>query len=166
MDDWAGSHSEQQRAVITPMKSCLVMLILLCVWSSGSIAQPSGGESEGNAQGCADGAGVGPGHVGGGLDKGVSRPKPTYTPEPGYSDEARHAQLRGVVVLWVCVDKDGAPHGIRVARSLGMGLDEAAIAAVQQWKFEPASSHSETVATHITVECEFSPKSSRCSYGP
>ena len=32
---------------------------------------------------------------------------------------------------------DGRTHDIRVYRSLGMGLDEKAIDAIRDWRFEP-----------------------------
>jgi TonB family protein len=105
--------------------------------------------------------GVGPGHVGG-LSGGAFRvggdvkpPKALYTPDPLYSDEARKAQYQGTVVLWLVVDADGLPQLIRVQRSLGMGLDEAAIAAVKQWKFEPATKNGQPVRVMINVEVNF-----------
>jgi TonB family protein len=36
------------------------------------------------------------------------------------------------------VEPDGTPSNIRVARKLGMGLDEKAIEAVKQWRFQPS----------------------------
>src|ERR1700757_1930320 len=68
--------------IIKPMKECTLVLILLCISPCVGIAQSSSGKSEVNAQGCIDGAGVGPGHVGGELSKDITRPKPTYSPEP------------------------------------------------------------------------------------
>src|SRR5205823_11099031 len=66
---------------------------------------------------------------------GVSAPKAIYSPEPEYSDEARHSKYQGSVILSAVVGPDGRAHDIRVARSLGMGLDERAIQAVRTWRF-------------------------------
>ena len=57
--------------------------------------------------------------------------------EPEYSEEARAAKFQGTVLLYIDVTPEGTAQNIRVARSLGMGLDEKAIEAVKQWKFSP-----------------------------
>ena len=41
------------------------------------------------------------------------------------------------MVLYVEVDPDGKAHNMKVLRSLGLGLDEKAIEAVNKWKFRP-----------------------------
>jgi hypothetical protein len=42
-----------------------------------------------------------------------------------------------------------------ISRSLGMGLDEKALAAVRQWKFEPALKDGRPVPVQINVEVNF-----------
>ncbi len=49
----------------------------------------------------------------------------------------------------------GKPQQIRVQRSLGMGLDEKAIEAVRQWRFEPAKKDGQPVPVMINVEVNF-----------
>jgi TonB family protein len=66
-------------------------------------------------------------------------PEAIYSPEPSFSDEARKAKFQGIVMLMVVVGTDGRPYNIRVRQSLGMGLDEQAIAAVKNWRFRPAT---------------------------
>jgi TonB family protein len=53
------------------------------------------------------------------------------------------------------VAADGRPRDIRVARSLGMGLDEKALEAVRTWRFEPARKDGHPVAVQISVEVIF-----------
>ena len=53
------------------------------------------------------------------------------------------------------VTPDGAAHGLRVVRSLGMGLDEKALEAVRQWRFEPARKDGKPVAVAVDVEVNF-----------
>jgi TonB family protein len=86
---------------------------------------------------------------------GVSAPKAIYDPDPDYSEEARHAKFQGTVLLWVVVGADGRPRDIRVIRSVGMGLDQKAIEAVTQWKFEPAMLDGHPVAVQVNIEVSF-----------
>jgi TonB family protein len=124
--------------------------------SGGGIGSGSGG-----GVGSGRGPGVGPGWgggIGGGAYRvggGVSAPRALFAPDPEYSEEARKAKYQGTVVLWVVVGPDGRPHEIRVQRQLGMGLDEKAIEAVRQWKFEPARKDGQAVAVQINVEVNF-----------
>jgi TonB family protein len=86
---------------------------------------------------------------------GVSAPKALYAPDPEYSEEARKAKYQGVCVLKLVVGPDGHPRDISVSRSLGLGLDEKAMEAVRNWKFEPALKDGKPVAVAINVEVQF-----------
>jgi len=124
--------------------------------SGGGIGSGSGG-----GVGSGTGPGVGPGHgggIGGGVFRiggGVSAPRALDTPDPEYSEEARKAKHQGTVVLWLIVGPDGKPRDIKVARALGMGLDQKAIEAVRNWKFSPAMKDGKPVAVQINVEVNF-----------
>jgi TonB family protein len=85
----------------------------------------------------------------------VSPPRARYAPDPEYSETARRAKLQGIVVLWLVVDKDGNPQQIKVQKKLGQGLDEKAVEAVKQWRFEPARKDGQPVAVMINVEVNF-----------
>jgi len=119
------------------------------------------GSGNGGGVGSGSGPGVGPGSgggIGGGVFRvggGVSAPKATYAPDPEYSEEARKAKFQGTCVLWLVVGPDGRPRDIKVARTLGLGLDEKAIEAVKTWKFEPAMKDGKPVAVQINVEVSF-----------
>ena len=124
--------------------------------SGGGIGSGSGG-----GVGSGTGPGVGPGRgggIGGGVFRvggGVSAPRVVYQPDPEYSEEARKAKYQGTCVLWLVVGPDGHPRDIRIARSLGLGLDEKAIDAVKTWRFEPAMKDGQPVAVQINVEVTF-----------
>lgn len=119
------------------------------------------GDGKGGGIGSGSGGGVGPGFdagYGGGVFRvggGVSAPSPIYKPEPEYSPEARQAKLQGTVILSLIVGIDGKAHAIQVARSLGLGLDERAIEAVRQWRFEPAKKDGKPVPVAVDVEVSF-----------
>jgi TonB family protein len=114
-----------------------------------------GGIGSGSGYGLGPGSGGGTGggvfHVGG----GVSAPRPIYSPDPEYSEEARKAKYQGVVVLAVVVGPDGRPRDIHVARSVGLGLDEKAIEAVKTWRFEPAKKDNQAVSVAVNIEVSF-----------
>lgn len=129
---------------------------------SNGIGAGSGiGSGSGGGVGSGTGPGVGPGSgggIGGGVYRiggGVTPPRAVYAPDPEFSEEARRAKHQGVVVLWAVVGTDGRTHDIRVLRSLGMGLDEKAIAAIRQWRFEPGCKDGAPVAVEINVEIIF-----------
>ena len=124
--------------------------------AGGGIGSGSGGgvgSGKGPGFGPGEGGGTGGGifHVGG----GVSPPRQIYAPEPEFSEEARKAKYQGVCTLGLIVGTDGRPSNIRVLSSLGMGLDEKAIEAVKNWKFEPAMKDGHPVRVEIAVEVDF-----------
>jgi TonB family protein len=89
------------------------------------------------------------------IGDGVSPPAPIYSPDPEYSKEARHAKYQGICVLWMVVGADGRPRDIKVSRTLGLGLDEKAIEAVERWRFKPAMKGGKPVAVRVSVQVKF-----------
>jgi periplasmic protein TonB len=136
---------------------------------SAILDRPSNGPGFGGGIGTGNGGGIGSGGgpgvgwgygggSGGGVFRvggGVSAPRPIYDPDPDYSEEARKAMYQGTVLLWLIVGPDGKPRDVRVQHSLGMGLDEKAIEAVRQWKFEPAMKDGQPVAVEVNIEVNF-----------
>jgi len=86
---------------------------------------------------------------------GVSMPKPTHRVNPEYSAEAINARHQGTCLLLMVVGADGRPRDVKVVRSLGMGLDEKAVEAVQQWAFRPAVMDGKPVPVELNVEAYF-----------
>jgi TonB family protein len=74
---------------------------------------------------------------------------------PRYSYEAITRNLEGKVTLEAVVLPSGAPAGIRVTGSLDPDLDEAAIAALQRWRFKPATLNGQAVPVVVLVELTF-----------
>jgi TonB family protein len=86
---------------------------------------------------------------------GVSAPRLIYDPEPEYSDEARKQKYQGMVLLQVVVGEDGRARDVRVAQSVGLGLDEKALEAVRQWRFEPGRLDGRAVAVVVNIQVNF-----------
>ena len=75
---------------------------------------------------------------------------------PVYPDAARAAGVEGVVSVRVLVSTAGRVVGYHVDKSIPV-LDNAAIAAVKQWKFKPALKNNMPVEAWVAVPVEFSP---------
>ncbi len=116
--------------------------------NNGGLGSGSGG---GYGPGSGGGTGGGVYHVGG----GVSPPTVISSVDPEYSDEARRAKYTGIVVVSLIVDPQGVPQHVRVIRRLGMGLDEKAVEAVQQYKFKPAMFQGRAVPVEVNIEVNF-----------
>lgn len=86
---------------------------------------------------------------------GVTAPRLMYKVEPAYSELARAAKYQGTVTLYVEVAPDGTAQNVRVLNSLGLGLDEQAIAAVQRWRFAPGTKDGAPVTVAATIEVNF-----------
>jgi len=120
------------------------------------------GEGTGTGIGPGRGPGIGPGSdggTGGGPFKpggSVSTPRLLVQVPPKYTDDALMRKVQGTVVLELVVTKEGRPAEVRVRRSLDPGgLDERAIAAVNDWRFEPGRLAGRPVDVLVTVYLDF-----------
>jgi TonB family protein len=76
-----------------------------------------------------------------------------YDVDPQYTDEAAKANIKGTVRLTASIGKDGCAANIKVVDSLGYGLDEAAVSALERYRF-----HKPAKPMTINVEFDFDPK--------
>jgi protein TonB len=135
----------------------------------GKSGTPSNGTGFGGGIGTGNSGGVGPGHgpgtgpgdgggFGGGafrIGGGVSQPTIIRKVEPEYSEEARKAKWQGTVTLSVIVDETGHARDLKVMQSLGLGLDQKAMEAVEKWLFKPGMKDGKPVAVFATVQVTF-----------
>lgn len=126
------------------------------VGSGSGFGQGSGGgigAGSGNGVGIGSGGGYGGGvmSVGG----GVSAPQLIHSVDPEFTDQARRANLQGIVSIQLIVDSRGNPQNIHVVRHLGMGLDQKAEEAVGQYKFRPAMYQGHPVAVLLVINVNF-----------
>jgi protein TonB len=119
------------------------------------------GNGNGTGIGSGDGAGIGPGsggNIGGGVYQvggSVRPPVAIFTPDPEFSEEARKAKFSGNVMVSLIVDPSGKPRNVHVLRGVGMGLDQKAVEAVEQYKFKPAMKDGKPVAVYVNIEVNF-----------
>ena len=85
----------------------------------------------------------------------ISAPRLAYRVEPEYPSIAVNAQIEGTVILEATVDDAGKVRDARVLRSRGV-LDEAAVRAVGQWRYEPLLFNGQQTPFVLTVTVTFS----------
>jgi protein TonB len=68
---------------------------------------------------------------------------------------ARKARVTGVVIVEAIIDESGNVTNARVLKGLPMGLDRAALDAVQRWKFRPAQFQGRNVKVYYTLTVNF-----------
>ena len=72
-----------------------------------------------------------------------------------YPPQAEEAEIEGTVVLRIQVTRKGKVRNAKVIRKLGFGLDEAALAAIKKFKFDPAIVDDEPVDSIIVYQYKF-----------
>ncbi len=90
---------------------------------------------------------------------GVSLPEiiPESKLQPEYPELARQARLDGRVILQAIVLKNGSVGEVEVLSCTheGIGFEEAAVDAVNQWRYKPAMQGDKPVDVYFTVRVEF-----------
>ncbi|MGQ0670083.1 MAG: TonB family protein [Actinomycetota bacterium] len=87
----------------------------------------------------------------------VPVPRRTHFVMPAYPAEAVAAGLRGIVILEIVIDPAGRVGFAEVVRSVAP-FDEAALAAVRQWTYEPTKFEGRHVSVRLTVPITFAIK--------
>jgi TonB family protein len=82
-------------------------------------------------------------------------PQVLWRSEPVYTEEARRAGVNTAIMVTLVVDENGLPRDLKVVRSAGFGLDEAAIRAIETWRFEPAVKEGKPFPSSTHVEIHF-----------
>jgi periplasmic protein TonB len=99
-------------------------------------------------------------HVGG----DVKPPRAILSPQPVLDDNKERIREEsagkkvveaGSTILSIVVGEDGSVRNVKVFQSLKRDLDEKAIDAVRQWKFEPATKNGVPVAVELAVKVDF-----------
>jgi TonB family protein len=89
------------------------------------------------------------------IGSGVGGPRCISCPSPSYSDAGLAAHFSGAVMLSIVVTTDGRATSIYVTKGAPFGLTAKAIAAVQDWSFEPALKDHHPVPARVDVEISF-----------
>lgn len=94
-------------------------------------------------------------HTAGGAET-LAQPNYLKNPAPRYPEEARRASQQGVVLLLAKVNSDGKTDEVSLKSGSGYPLlDEAALKAVQRWKFKPAKLGSMPIDSQVEIPIRF-----------
>ncbi len=86
--------------------------------------------------------------------QGTRPPEKVFDVAPIYPDEAQAAGVQGVVILDILIGEDGSVIEAGVVRSIPL-LDQAALDAVYQWRFEPTLLYGEPIEIEMDVTIRF-----------
>jgi hypothetical protein len=75
--------------------------------------------------------------------------------EPDSNDFAQNAGVAGMALYHTIIGADGMPGEIAVARPIGFGLDENAVAAIRKAKFSPAIKDGQPVPVMLDLVVQF-----------
>ena len=87
----------------------------------------------------------------------IKAPKKIKDVKPEYPPVAREAGVAGIVIIEARIAPDGSVEEAHVLKSIPL-LDQAALDAVTQWRFEPTLLNGQPVPIIMTVTINFSPQ--------
>ena len=126
---------------------------------TGALGLPSGlpdgvPDGTGTSVGGPDGTGTG---TDGPLDltPEMVRPVLVHKVSPVYPDVPRKARLEGRVTVQAVIGLDGSVESVEILRTSNPLFNDAALAAVRQWRYRPATMNGVPVRVFFTVEVGF-----------
>ncbi len=129
--------------------------LLLLVGAAGATAFPIGGAAPAPAgEPPAKAAPAAPSDV---LKVGgdVMAPVEVRRVQPTYPEELRTNRVQGTVILSAVIDEKGAVSKVEAVESPAPELTKAAVEAVRQWTYKPATKKGKPVKVHLTVTVSF-----------
>jgi protein TonB len=91
------------------------------------------------------------------ISSGVQAAKKIHDVQPIYPPVARTARISGTVRLEAIIAKDGTIQNLRVVGQAHPLLIQAALQAVQQWRYEPTLLSGEPVEVETIIDVVFRP---------
>lgn len=117
----------------------------------GVIGGVVGGTLGGQLGGQLGGTGDTPVRVGG----NVKAPVIITRVEPEYTEIARKARIKGIVIVEAVIDRQGNVTEARILKPLPMGLDQEALRAIRLWKFKPGTLNGQPVPVYYNLTVNF-----------
>ena len=117
---------------------------------SGSPAGVDGGTGASESSGSGDG--VGPISA---TAPDVVAPRLLRQVAPEYPEAARRLREQGIVLLQAIIGTSGEVENVRVVSSSSSRFEEAALRALEQWRYSPATLAGRAVRVYLTVTIRF-----------
>lgn len=89
------------------------------------------------------------------MDKSIKPPVLTNKVDPKYPAWVREIGYGGQNVINIWVTREGNPSHYSIISPIGMGLDEAALAAVMKYRFSPATKDGKPVVVEVNIALSF-----------
>lgn len=89
------------------------------------------------------------------VEGDVMKPRISHSVAPEYPEAAKEAETTGLVVVRAVIGKNGSIRDAWVSQPLDPALDAAALAAVRQWTFDPATLRGEAVEVYYNLTVNF-----------
>jgi periplasmic protein TonB len=88
------------------------------------------------------------------LAAGITPPQVIKQVNPNYPTN-RGVRAVGSVIIALVVSSKGLPKDPHVVKGLDKDLDESAVEAVKEWRFEPAQMNGKAIAVRVSVQIQF-----------
>jgi TonB family protein len=85
----------------------------------------------------------------------IKPPTLLHAAEPEFNSSARGLAYSGKVLINFWLHPDGQVSHLSLVRAVGLGLDERALAALQKYKFSPATMNGTPLLVELNVEVNF-----------
>ncbi len=88
---------------------------------------------------------------------GVTEPVLVHRVRPVYPEKAKKRRIEGKVIFQIVIREDGTVGEVKVLKepAADLGFREAAVAAVKQWRYRPATKDGKPVPVYFTVVVKF-----------
>jgi TonB family protein len=91
------------------------------------------------------------------LGKDVTPPRLIHQVYPAYNPGSHGVRVAGSVLIRLIVSSAGLPKSPSIVQGLAAEVDQSAIEAVKQWRFDPAKRDGMPVAVRVVVAINFHP---------
>ena len=121
--------------------------------TTGSDNGVTGGDGTSDSGGGGNGTGANAGPIE--LTPEMVRPVLLHKVQPEYPNVARRIRLEGRVTVQAVIGLDGSVESVEILRSSSPLFDDAALGAVKQWTYRPATMGGQPVRVYFVVEVGF-----------